>query len=352
MATASPEMKAVVKVFEEAKTSADISSKFMNSESEPGLICQYKYSLGAGFDGLLYAVRMVQAGIRPENIRIVDTAGGFGGTWYYNRYPCIACDIESYCYLPLLEEMGYMPKHKYSSGAEIRNYANQVVARFGVDKSAVFQTKAKKLVWDDAAKEWEVELVQKRDGQEPQTLNIRAQFVAAVNGILNWPKLQGFPGIGEFEGEIFHSSPWNYDITGGTEEDPSLDKLKDKRVAIIGTGPTAFQAIPYLGKWAKHLYVVQRTPASVDVRNQKETDPQWFHKEVVTGPDWQRERMKNFNMYLTTGRQPGKNLVNDGWTHAVSMVAITGNPAGPDSMEEFQEYMKTLNAIRHSSRLS
>ena len=71
--------------------------------------------LGAGWGGLLYAIRMVQAGLRPQDIRIVDSASGFGGTWYWSRYPGLTCDIESYCYLPLLEETGYIPKHRYST---------------------------------------------------------------------------------------------------------------------------------------------------------------------------------------------------------------------------------------------
>jgi cation diffusion facilitator CzcD-associated flavoprotein CzcO len=301
--------------------------------------------LGAGWGGLLYAIRMVEAGIRPEDIRIVDTAGGFGGTWYWNRYPGLFCDIESYCYLPLLEETGYVPKHRYATGDEIRTYANLAAEKWGLAGSAVFHTKAKELVWDEEAKEWKVELVQDREGVQPQTLHVRAPFVATVNGALNWPKLPGIPGLEEFKGDMFHSSRWKYAITGGSPTDPSLIILKDQRVAIVGTGATAVQIIPHLARWAKHLYVVQRTPASVDVRDQRETDTEWFSKEVAVEPGWQRKRMMNFHQHFTTERQPETNMVKDRWTDAVTMCAISGNEAGPKEMDEFPAYMQKLHAL-------
>ncbi len=301
--------------------------------------------LGAGWGGLLYAVRMVEAGIRPEDLRIIDTAGGFGGTWYWNRYPGLMCDIESYSYLPLLEETGYIPRHRYAYGEEIRNYANLVAEKWDVAGSAVFQTKTQKLMWDETTKEWQVKLLQQRKGEPPQTLNICSQFVMTVNGLLNWPKMPGFPGILDYQGEIFHSSRWNYAFTGGSQSDPSLTKLQNKRVAIIGTGATAVQAIPHLARWSKHLYIVQRTPAAVDRRDQRETDPDWFRKEVATSAGWQRERLRNFHQHFTTGKQPAINLIDDQWTHAIGMVPIAGNSAGPKSIEELPAYMKTLHAI-------
>ena len=301
--------------------------------------------LGAGWGGLLYAVRMAEAGIRPEDIRIVDTAGGFGGTWYWNRYPGLMCDIESYSYLPLLEETGYIPRHRYAYGEEIRAYAELIAEKWGLAASAVFQTRAQKLEWDDSAKEWQVELVQQRKGESPQTLNIRSQLVSPMNGVLNWPKLPGFPGILEYEGEVFHTARWNYALTGGSPSDLCLTKLQDKRVAIIGTGATAVQAIPHLARWSKHLYVVQRTPSAVDHRDQRETDEEWFRKEVATSTGWQRKRMRNLHQHFTTGKKPSINLVNDQWSKAVGMVSFIGNPAGPKTMEELPGYVRTLHSI-------
>jgi cation diffusion facilitator CzcD-associated flavoprotein CzcO len=190
-----------------------------------------------------------------------------------------------------------------------------------------------------------VELVQKRKGKEPTTLNVRASFVVTVNGALNWPKLPGVPDMLDFEGDVFHSSRWNYELTGGSPADSSLSKLKGKRVAIIGTGCTAVQIIPHLAKWAEHVYVVQRTPASVDNREQCKTDPGWFCYEVATPKGWQRERLRNLHQHLTTETQPKVNLIGDGWTHAVGMCAIAGNPHGPKTQDELPAYMKRLHAL-------
>ncbi|KAF2708640.1 flavin-binding monooxygenase-like family protein [Pleomassaria siparia CBS 279.74] len=301
--------------------------------------------LGAGLGGLVYAVRMIEAGIQPQHIRLVDIAGGFGGTWYWNRYPGLSCDIESYCYLPLLEETGYIPKHRYSYGEEIHEYANIIAEKWGLSENAVFQTKAQKLVWDERTKEWAVELEQRRIGEPPQKLDIHVPFVVTVNGVLNWPKLPGIPGILDFQGDIFHPSRWNYSVTGGSPADQSLTKLQDKRVAIIGTGCTAVQIVPHLARWAKQLYVVQRTPASVDHREQRETDLGWFHKEVTISPGWQRERLRNFHQHFTTEEQPLNNLVGDAWTHGKAIVGICGNIHGPKTPDELPAYMRKLHAL-------
>ncbi|KAF2865542.1 hypothetical protein BDV95DRAFT_256250 [Massariosphaeria phaeospora] len=302
--------------------------------------------LGAGWGGLLYAIRMVQAGVRPEDIRIIDSAGGFGGTWYWNRYPGLGCDVESYLYLPLLEETGYIPRHRFSSGEEIRSYANLAAEKWGLNNSAVFQTKAEKLAWNEESKEWHVELSQQRTDEQPKTLKVSAQFVATVNGVLNWPKLPAVPGILDFQGGVFHSSRWDYGLTGGSPTDPSLTKLQGKRVAIVGTGATSVQTIPHLARWAKQLYVVQRTPAAVDHRGQRETDLEWFGKNVATSAGWQRERYRNFHQHFNTKEQPAIDLVNDGWTNAAKgMVVIAGNPAGPKTMDELPAYMQELLAI-------
>jgi cation diffusion facilitator CzcD-associated flavoprotein CzcO len=105
--------------------------------------------------------------------------------------------------MPLFEEMGYMPTQRYATGEEIRKYANLAAEKFNIAPYAVFQTKAEKLVWDEASKEWQVELVQKRNGEEPQRLNIRSSFVATIGGVLDVPKLPGVAGIAEFQGRLF-----------------------------------------------------------------------------------------------------------------------------------------------------
>src|SRR5438270_12327547 len=101
---------------------------------------------------------------------------------------------------------------------------------------------------------------------------ISARFVAMSNGLLDRPKLPGIPGIESFAGHAFHTSRWDYDYTGGDYLGAAMDKLADKRVAVIGTGATAVQCIPHLARAAERLYVFQRTPSSVDVRDNRPTD--------------------------------------------------------------------------------
>jgi len=258
--------------------------------------------IGGGFGGLLAGARFRQAGVK--DICVVEKGGDFGGTWYWNRYPGAQCDVESYIYLPLLEELGYMPKEKYSHAPEILEHSRAIGRHFDLYDGALFQTGVKELRWDDGERRW---LVSTDRGDV-----IRARFVSLASGPLNRPKLPGIPGIRDFKGHTFHTSRWDYDYTGGTAEG-GLDKLADKRIAVIGTGATAVQCVPHLAASAKHLYVCQRTPSSIDVRDNRPTDPEWA---AELKPGWQRERMDNFNA-LVTGQPQEVDLVDDGWTSLI-----------------------------------
>ena len=205
--------------------------------------------VGGGFGGMLAAVRLQEAGI--TNFRIIEKAGDFGGTWYWNRYPGAQCDIEGYLYLPLLEEMNYIPKERYSFAPEIFAHAQRIGQRYELYERACFQTKVKEARWDEDAGRWAVS--SDRDDV------FKARFVIMSSGPLNKPKLPGIPGIENFKGHTFHTSRWDYDYTGG-DTTGGLHKLQDKRVGIIGTGATAIQCIPHLGAHAQQLYVFQRTP--------------------------------------------------------------------------------------------
>ncbi|NUP45453.1 MAG: NAD(P)/FAD-dependent oxidoreductase [Streptomyces sp.] len=260
--------------------------------------------IGGGFGGLLAAARLRQAGV--ESIRVIEKGGDFGGTWYWNRYPGIHCDIESYVYMPLLEEVGYIPKWRYAPGEEIRLHACAIARRFHLYDDVCFQTQATELRWDEAESEW---LVSTDRGDE-----MRARFVAVAGGTLSQPKLPGIPGIESFKGHTFHTSRWDYAYTGG-HAGGGLDKLADKRVALIGTGATAIQVVPHLGADAGHLYVFQRTPSSVDVRDNRPTEPKWAES---LGPGWQRRRMENF-LKVVTGVRADEDLVNDAWTSSARL---------------------------------
>ena len=255
--------------------------------------------IGGGFGGLLMGARLRELGY--QDLRVVETAGDFGGTWYWNRYPGAMCDVESYCYLPLLEELGYMPKHKYSFAPEILDHSRRIARHYRLYDNALLQTGVTELRWDDAAQHW---IISTDRGDR-----FTAQYVAMANGPLNRPKLPGIPGINEFKGYTFHTSRWDYRYTGG-DSYGNLTGLADKRVGIIGTGATAIQCIPHLGEWSKALYVFQRTPSSIDVRNNAQTDLTWA-ASLPSG--WQKRRMENFNILVSGGEQD-EDLVADGWT--------------------------------------
>lgn len=301
--------------------------------------------LGAGCGGLLYAVKLVQSGIPASEIRMVDSAGGIGGTWYFNRYPGLMCDVESYVYLPLLEETKYVPKHKYSYGEEIRQYLNDVADKYQLSESAMFRTKIDSLVWDDVHDQWKVSMTKERKDQAPLKTSITTQFIIATSGLLLHPKLPGVAGIKDFKGPSFHTSRWAYSVTGGSPSDPTLDKLRDKRVGIIGTGATAIQAVPHLARYAKHLTIFQRTPSSVDSRGQQPTDPEIFSSKVATHPGWWKERNLNMVAHLSDAIKPtDTNLVNDKWSSCHTYRGLVGGPNGPSSIEDVPAFMASLYA--------
>ena len=270
--------------------------------------------VGGGFGGLMTAARMRQAGV--TRIRIVEAGGDVGGTWYWNRYPGAACDVESYVYFPLLEETGYMPTERYSKAAEIREHSRRIARHFGLYDLALFSTQVTSLAWDADANVWNVAT---NCGDR-----MRARFVVLTTGPLNKPKLPAIPGIADFAGHAFHTSRWDYAYTGGSATEP-MTRLAGKRVAIIGTGATAIQAVPPLARDAQHLYVVQRTPSSVDARGNAPTDPDWA---ASLTPGWQKRRIESFTAQFTD-RLDIPNEVDDGWTvlaNAVRDKLAAGRP--------------------------
>ena len=255
--------------------------------------------VGGGFGGLLSAARLRQAGV--EKVRIVEAGGDVGGAWYWNRYPGAACDVESYIYLPLLEETGYMPMERYSKAAEISEHCRRIARHFDLYDDAIFSTQVTRLTWDGEVARWTVETDRGDD--------FRARFVVLTTGPLNRPKLPAIPGIESFKGHSFHTSRWDYAYTGGSATEP-MDGLKGKRVGIIGTGATAVQCIPPLARDAGQLFVFQRTPSALDLRNNSPTDPDWY---AGLEPGWQQKRIESFTCQFT-GDLHVPDLVGDGWT--------------------------------------
>ncbi|MBK7125254.1 MAG: NAD(P)/FAD-dependent oxidoreductase [Dehalococcoidia bacterium] len=301
--------------------------------------------VGGGHGGLQIGARLRMAGV--QSIRLIEKGGDFGGTWYWNRYPGAACDTEAYIYMPLLEETGYVPTEKYAKAPEIRAHCQRIAQHFDLYRDVLFQTQITEVRWQEDAQKW---LVATDRGDR-----FLARFIAMANGPLNRPKLPGVPGIESFKGHSFHTSRWDYDYTGG-DSYGNLTGLADKRVAIIGTGATAIQAIPHLGASAKALFVFQRTPSSVDIRANRATDPEWAKS---LQPGWQRHRMENFSTVLVGG-QVEEDLVSDGWTEIITKLLrgrVSGNATdgfggggAPDALElgkvmEMADFEK-MNQIR------
>ena len=256
--------------------------------------------IGGGFAGLLTGARLKQAGV--HDVRIIEKGGDFGGTWYWNRYPGAQCDTAAFIYLPLLEETGHMPTEKYTHAPEIAEHCRRIGQHFDLYDDAVFSTEVTDLEWDADASRW---IIRTNRGDE-----MRARHVAIGTGPLHRPKLPGIPGIESFGGHSFHTSRWDYEYTGGDPAGSPMTGLADKRVGIIGTGATAVQCIPHLARSAQELLVFQRTPSSIDIRNNHDIDPDWF---ATLEPGWQKRWMENFTI-LQTGGFADEDLVMDGWT--------------------------------------
>ena len=287
--------------------------------------------IGGGFGGLLAGARLREAGVK--DIRVIEKGGDFGGTWYWNRYPGAACDVESYIYLPLLEEIGYVPTEKYSKAPEILAHSRAIGRYFNLYDNACFQTEVTEMRWDDAVARW---IISTNRGDRMQ-----ARYVCMANGPLHRPKLPGIPGVETFKGHSFHTSRWDYAYTGG-DSNGGLEGLKGKRVGVIGTGATAVQCVPHLAQTAGELYVFQRTPSSIDLRNNRPTDPEWARS---LEPGWQQRRMDNFNVLVSGGYEP-EDLVNDGWTDIIRnlLILARGKPGetggDPSAIVELADFQK------------
>lgn len=261
--------------------------------------------VGGGFGGILAGARMRQQGL--ERVRIVEKGGDFGGTWYWNRYPGIHCDIESHVYLPMLDETGYVPEWKYAPGEEIRRHAVRIAQKFNLGSDALFSTAVTSLTWDEASGTW---IVATDRGDA-----FRATYVVTATGTLSEPKLPGIPGIEDFKGHTFHTSRWDYAYTGGTP-DGGMTGLSQKRVGIVGTGATGIQVIPMLAEDAGHVYVFQRTPSTVDVRANRRTTA----RDVGADHDgWARERRENY-LRIVSGETAEQDLVADRWTTSAGLL--------------------------------
>ena len=266
--------------------------------------------VGGGLGGLTAAARLREAGI--ERVRVIDDGADFGGVWYWNSYPGAQCDVESYIYLPMLEEVGYIPGEKYAHQPEIFYFLRKLADKYGLYEYALLQTRVTGARWDSEEHVW---VVATNQGDE-----VRTSLLVLAPGDFSQAKLPGIPGIQDFQGKMFHTSRWDYDYTGGNSEG-DLTKLADVRVALIGTGASSVQAAPHLGKYAKELLVFQRTPTTIFSRDNQPTDPEWASS---LKPGWQRERIRNFAA-VVSGRPTDVDLVADNWTKEFASLSGAGS---------------------------
>ncbi|MFE0367920.1 flavin-containing monooxygenase [Streptomyces tendae] len=288
--------------------------------------------VGGGFGGILAGARLRQRGV--GRVRVLEKGGDFGGTWYWNRYPGIHCDIESHVYLPLLDETGYVPEWKYSPGEEIRRHAVRIAEKFDLYADALFSTSVTSLTWEETSQAW---IVRTDRGDE-----FRATYVVTATGTLTELKLPGIPGIERFKGHTFHTSRWDYAYTGGTP-DGGLTGLAGKRVGVVGTGATGVQVVPKLAEDAGHLYVFQRTPSSVDVRANRRTTAQ------DVGADregWARERRDNF-LRIVSGEPVEEDLVADRWTASAGLLEkLLPSFRRPEDRRAFESAYEVADAAK------
>ncbi|KAK5062925.1 hypothetical protein LTR84_005001 [Exophiala bonariae] len=302
--------------------------------------------VGTGFGGLTYAIRfLLEANLNPSDILFVDNATGFGGAWYWNRYPGLMCDVESSCYMPLLEETGYTPKDRYAYGSELRNYAELLASRWNLQDRALWRTTVRSAKWDDENSEWVLQVQKSSSDGTSTVVDVRTEYFVLTSGLLHNPKLPDVPGIGKFSKHTFHTARWDYAYTGGSSDNPMMNKLKDKKVIFVGTGATAVQAVPHLAKWAKKLFVVQRTPASVDIRDQRKINSEEFKEKVSNHRGWQRRRRENMAAFISNAAED-VDLITDSWMTFPSYSALVGGPNAKDLTDKTaNDYINNLQAI-------
>ena len=212
--------------------------------------------VGAGFAGLYMLHRLREQGLTAQ---IFEAGSGAGGTWFWNRYPGARVDVESMQYSYQFSEalqQEWQWSERYAPQAELLEYLNHVVERFGLAPDIQFNTRVESAVFDDSSKTWQV--------STDQGDQVNAKYCIMATGCLSKANKPDIAGMGSFSGPTYHTGEWPHE-----EIDFSV-----KRVGIIGTGSSAIQAIPEIARQAEHLTVFQRTPNfSVPARN-KPLDPE------------------------------------------------------------------------------
>jgi len=219
-------------------------------EPQPALSSFDAVIVGAGFGGMYMLHRLRKLGL---SCVVFESGTGVGGTWYWNRYPGARCDVESMQYSYAFDEdlqQSWSWSELFAGQPEILRYANHVADRLDLRRDMRFETRVTGAEFDEAAHRWTVR-TDKGD-------IVSARFCIMATGCLSTARKPDFPGMDLFKGQTYHTGHWPHE---------GVD-FSGLRVAVIGTGSSAIQAIPVIAKAAEHLTVFQRTPNfSIPSRN-------------------------------------------------------------------------------------
>ncbi len=224
--------------------------------------------IGSGFSGILAGIQLARLGI---DFRIIERQPGIGGTWELNDYPEARVDITTFLYQYKFVK-NYPWKSYFATRDELKDYIDHVVDNFSIRNRIEISTKLTDAQWDDSQKRWQL-VVERNDGE---TESFGANVVVTASGLFSTPNLPDIPGIHDFAGAMFHTTAW----------DRTYD-LKNKRVALIGTGSTGSQLMPALAREAEHLTVYQRTPNWV-------TPVRGYHDRVTPEKRWLLETVPHY----------------------------------------------------------
>jgi cation diffusion facilitator CzcD-associated flavoprotein CzcO len=235
--------------------------------------------IGAGLSGIALAVRFKRAGL--DDFEVFDKADGPGGTWWYNRYPGVGVDVPSALYSFSFKKAGPW-KRKHATGAELRRYIEEAIDENGIRPHFNFGTEVTELHWNEPDQHWDLVFA---DGQTR-----RFKVVVPAVGMLDTPKYPSLPGMADFEGPMFHTARWEH------EHD-----LAGKRIAYVGTGSTAAQAVPALAREVGRLDVYQREPSWALPKDDPELTES-YETSVKRRP-WVlwRERWEAFKLFESLG---------------------------------------------------
>lgn len=255
----------------------------------------------------------------------------------------------------LITEATTLTGRKYAYGSDIRLACEAMADKFQLRDKTFFGRVVKGLTWDDKNSQWTIATEAEGNIEGHKTLDIKADFVLMGPGLADRPKLPKLTGMDSFKGHSIHSSRWDYNYSGGSPDDvhPTMDKLKDKTIGVLGTGCTAIQIVPEIANWAKHVYVVQRTASSVELRENPPTDPTEFKTRIANKEGWQEDRLNNMTSFVHRVEPlPEKDLVNDELTHWENAYALAGYHMGV-TMEEAPAFLEKLHRqdVPHTERI-